>query len=499
MDDTDFEEDESGGRPPGVGALSQIGGSPTPEAGPSKLQMASQNLRDLTERKRQLAELEANMRAAAEREAQAYESPINIGMDPGLIALGSSIATEARPMVGLSKGLQGMAEARQKLAERDWARKTAAEKVRAGAERDVLELRAKGVSRPANAIPHIREYTNEKGERVQTSTDPVTGEITQTILGKTQGRAGELPKLKAGFQWVRNPDGTHKLDELGLPVQAKITTLPVGTVPGSVTSKEIPEKGWGLYKDDSGNFFRINQNAGLVQKQTENGWETTEEMPGDVKRLGSAGGASAMNQRFAGRVIGASNEGLAALATIAGMGDPNTGMFGSKLPGNIFSRAGAGILSPEQAKRYNATIAGLAVEIATAQNQGMVPNESQIKHVEDAITIQPTDDDTTKKYRVALAARYLEKALETAGDLASSKQVESIERIRKNLKEFPDPNEILNLKPEKHMFKGEGAVSKDENVLSKGPVNIYSDADYDALPSGTVFLPPGGGKPRRKP
>jgi hypothetical protein len=402
----------------------------------------------------------AQRQAAMQELAARYEADPGIGRGAGLAALGRNLGPG---MSGFTRGMSELIANRDKMAEREYARQAYGQKVRAESEmQDVTDLQ------------NIAKLEDE-------------------------GRTG-LKSYAASkpFRVVDPADNqTHEYQNIWDVDTQKYVKTDMGVVPEKELKKET--KGWQFYTDGA-DTFRANPNLaeGGFQKQTSEGWEPIDEAPTNLKKLGVQG-SSALNQRFAGRVIGASNEGLAALSTIAGMGDPNTGVFGSKIPGNIFSRTGTGILAPEQAKRYNATLAGLAVEIATAQNQGMIPNEAQIKHVEDAITIQPTDDETTKKYRVALAARYLEKALETSHNLASEDQRKSIEELRKKLKEFPDPNKILDLKPEQHMFTGEAAKPKDGEVRSTGPVSIYSDEDYDALPSGTVFIPPGGGKPRRKP
>jgi hypothetical protein len=213
-------------------------------------------------------------------------------------------------------------------------------------------------------------------------------------------------------------------------------------------------KGWTFYKDKEGALLRFNPNAGLVEKQLPGGaWEQTDELPEGLTKLGAMAGGGAMNQRFAGRVIGAANEGFAAIASIAKLSDPNSGIFSSKaMSGSDGKNALVGAFTPEKVKRYNATIAGLANEIATAQNQGMAPHEEQIKAVREAITIGPTDDDVTKRYRVALAARYLRKGIEPSMDLANPDQKKRAEALLKDLAKIPDPDDIETQNKGKGMF-----------------------------------------------
>jgi hypothetical protein len=224
------------------------------------------------------------------------------------------------------------------------------------------------------------------------------------------------------------------------------------------------DTGWQLYTDKDGNQVRTNPNQGLVQQfNAGNGqWEAVDHIPEGLTKIGTVQGG-AINQRFVNRVVGASNEGVAALASIAGMGDPSSGFFGQNRASGMFGAGAtnyiAGTLTPERIKRYNATIAGLAPEIATAQNQGMAPNEEQIQSIQRAISIDPTDDAQTKQYRVALGARYLDKALEVSQTTASPDQKKLISTIRSKLGQFPDPD-VINAAEGPGMFPGRSNVGK---------------------------------------
>ena len=220
-------------------------------------------------------------------------------------------------------------------------------------------------------------------------------------------------------------------------------------------------KGWEMfYNPDDKKNYRINPNAGIYQQQQPDGsWKATPNV--DVSNLKKVGGSnsgfgSAMNQRFVNRVSGAGNEGAAALISIAGMDHPDSGLFSfSSVAGANGKSVTAGLLTPGRIKEYNATIAGLAPEIATAQNQGMAPNDAQIQAVEQALTIGPTDNLQTSQYRVALGARYLRKALEVSQTLGTPDQKKQIAGIMKELSAFPDPNAILRGDWQKgRMFKG---------------------------------------------
>ena len=216
--------------------------------------------------------------------------------------------------------------------------------------------------------------------------------------------------------------------------------------------------GWKFMRSQDGaNVYRINPNQGAIQKRTPEGWvdDPTANL-GKLQRIGNQGSfGSSMNQRFVNRVAGAANEGIAALISVAGMSNPSSGLFSSAASGggpnkNIV----AALMTPEGVKRYNATIAGLAPEIAAAQSQGMRPSAGQIPAIEEAISIGPTDNLQTKQYRIALAARYLRNALEVSNDLANPKQLESGKKLLKRLELFPDPDSLIGNDWEKGVFSG---------------------------------------------
>ncbi len=244
-------------------------------------------------------------------------------------------------------------------------------------------------------------------------------------------------------------------------------------------------KGWQFFQDpDTHTLYRMNPNAGLAEKMTNQGWVPDKNVdPTSLKRMGGQGQGfgSSLNQRFVNRVAGAANEGAAALISIAGMKKPNSGLF------SMASVAGAGgknpikgFLTPGSIKRYNATIAGLAPEIAAAQNQGMAPHDQQIQAIEQAITIGPTDDLKTQRYRVALAARYLRKALEVSQTIGTADQKKQIDGIIKQLSAFPDPDAVDDDSWEQGMF-GKGkrtpptqAVAKPKGIVTPQLLQQYA-------------------------
>jgi len=251
--------------------------------------------------------------------------------------------------------------------------------------------------------------------------------------------------------------------------------------------------GWSFMQSQDGKTtYRVNPNIGVVQKQVNGGWEVDPTANiGELTRAGGQSGfGSSMNKRFVNRVSGAANEGAAALLSISGMNNPSSGLFSAgAMSGGEGKNIMAGVMSPEGAKQYNATIAGLAPEIAAAQNQGMVPNEEQIRAVNQALSISPTDSLQTKQYRIALGARYLRKALEVSSDLASPDQKNTIAKITKQLSVFPDPDEILGNRQSQGVFGGNQSVSSPPYTNAKG-WTLHKDAQGNMAyvsPDGTQF------------
>lgn len=208
----------------------------------------------------------------------------------------------------------------------------------------------------------------------------------------------------------------------------------------------------------------------------------------EVSDLGMAapktGMGSAMNARFSGRVLGAAKEGGAALDSVSRMGTSG-GFFqdaksGHSLVGSAAEGTAKGILTTEKQKRYNASIAGMSNEIASAQNQGLAPHEGQIQQIREALTIQPTDSAQTAQYRIALGARWLKKALETSRDTANPQQQKDMDEEIKKLDRYPDPDLIADSSPGANLFPDSVGNAKGSTGSGQSQVRTGSQ---DATPS----------------
>jgi len=156
---------------------------------------------------------------------------------------------------------------------------------------------------------------------------------------------------------------------------------------------------------------------------------------------GGAAGGGSLNQRYATRVLGAVTEATSSLDTVSKMNNPSGGLFGgSGKPG--VKNAVSQLLTTDEQKKYNSTMAGSAVEIATAMNQGQKPNEAQIEEVKEATYIGPTDNLNVQRYKVALGARYLRQAAEVSATNATGDQKQMYQDKIKALSKYPDPDTL---------------------------------------------------------
>jgi hypothetical protein len=202
-----------------------------------------------------------------------------------------------------------------------------------------------------------------------------------------------------------------------------------------------------------------------------------------AQMLVGAGGKSAGGMfggsyaaRFPQRVIAASTEGLAQLETIskigASTGIPTQGVFKGNAVGSGKTGSVAQLLTTPQQKMYNATLAGLAPELASAQNQGLSPTEAQINNTIQNLSIYPTDDAQTAQFKVALLARDFRKALEGGIENMQPKQQTRAKELISELQRFPDPDVIANAKPGDNMFPpgAFGAVGVHPTIGGEGGI-----------------------------
>jgi len=200
------------------GALSSIVKAAPPEANPSgALQMGVERLKQLSQLKAQMKAQAAARQAAMENVARAYQTPVDTGMDPGLIALGKGIASKpaSQGLLGFTEGMQGMADARQKLAERQWARDAAAAKVRAEAEQqnmtDILNQAKLDISLTHQNRPLApRDYV-ANGRHMRDTYDQNTGQWVSKDLGAAPSGADKLP---VGMTWVDPNDHSKGIKQI---------------------------------------------------------------------------------------------------------------------------------------------------------------------------------------------------------------------------------------------------------------------------------------------
>jgi len=240
------------GSQPQAGALSQVAPNSANE-----LRGGISRLKAMTEMKRQLAEAQARQRAAAELAAQSYEAPINMGgVDPALMALGRGIASGVIPGQGLARGLQGFAEAKQKLAEQEWSRKAAAQQLRAQAETDIAHEDIQSARGQLTNRAALKPVYKVVGDRLmEFTTDPYTGETQQRDVGPastsseavTDRNLFALATKEGQKTGITDPDELNayvnkRFQEMKTGVKGSMGAAPVGNLPqqpGGPTPAEL--------------------------------------------------------------------------------------------------------------------------------------------------------------------------------------------------------------------------------------------------------------------
>lgn len=211
-------------------------------------------------------------------------------------------------------------------------------------------------------------------------------------------------------------------------------------------------------------------------------------------------GMSAYGARFAQRVIAAGTEGIAQLATISRLGSntgiPTQGLFKNHVVGDSATSSVSQSMTTSQQKMYNAALAGLAPELASAQNQGLAPNEAQIDNVRQQLSIYPTDSKQVAQFKVALLARDFRKAIEGGFENMKPAQQRRAQELIEQFKVFPDPDVIQNAKPGDNMFPAgafgaKGVEPVDKQVGGKLP-KVQSEKDWEALKTGEEYIDPAG-------
>lgn len=215
--------------------------------------------------------------------------------------------------------------------------------------------------------------------------------------------------------------------------------------------------------------------------------------PKDPSAPGGGGGGMFANYaaRFPQRVIAASTEGLAQLQTISRLGSstgvPTQGIFVGSVVGSTKTGTVSQLLTTAQQKMYNAALAGLAPELASAQNQGLAPTEAQITNIIQNLSIFPTDEAQTAQFKVAQLARDFRKALEGGLENMKPEQQARAKQLINQFQMFPDPDVIANAKPGDNMFKpgafgaeGVQPVQKPKTGVSKDgrPYHLGADGKY---------------------
>lgn len=245
--------------PDASGALSAIAASPdadSPQVGGltsvdpvARLNIAKQRMEQLTELKKRMAAQAAARKAAMEQLASAYESnPYKGVVDPGLLALGANVATNPNPMAGFIGGMQGMEDVSRKLAEREWARKASAQKIRAETEQQgMTDILNEGRLDQAMLQPVGRSYAPKdyvaNGHHIRDTYDPNSGQWAREDLGVAPSgmRGSAIGKPPVGKMWKDEKDPSQGY--VNLPGAEKLETGMRWVDPNDTSKGMVPVKG----------------------------------------------------------------------------------------------------------------------------------------------------------------------------------------------------------------------------------------------------------------
>jgi hypothetical protein len=212
------------------------------------------------------------------------------------------------------------------------------------------------------------------------------------------------------------------------------------------------------------------------------------------------------------RVASSANEGVTALKNISELPiGTSTGMFGiGASPGTSAVASSYGALknsiAPQAVQDYNTMLAGVSRSLATIETAGLAPNGS-LSHSMDSIQLREGDTEITKLRKLAEMRQIIEKGIEPnlSNPRLPPEQKKFISDLISQVQDAV-PYTQHDITELQRRAQKDPALTLQDLISQKGlrgpspgsPATVKSDEDYNALPSGTVFVGPDG-KQRRKP
>lgn len=209
---------------------------------------------------------------------------------------------------------------------------------------------------------------------------------------------------------------------------------------------------------------------------------------------------------FFNRVTQAGNAATAAAKNIMELPITTTrGIFGGRQQGpgllDAFKEDLANTVTGQDAQSYNTMMAGVSRNLAAIEASGLAPNGS-LTHSMDSLVIKEGDTDLTKLRKLAEARQIVETGLEPnlANPRIPDEQKALVRRIIGQMQEaIPfTQHDITQLEMSKNPRTTINDVMKQRGLGQKSSHTVSTKAEFDALPSGTVYTGKDG-KQYRKP
>lgn len=226
--------------------------------------------------------------------------------------------------------------------------------------------------------------TNASGITTNTfqGTRDETGAIAQANVGEIKAKTanqGSQAALHGAQRSKVQSETLPQVDVSGPSGPIKALGKDVGKAATAPTS---PQKGWKMFTDQGGVNYRVNENAGVVQKKSGSAWEDVNELPAGATHIGSTIGVKD-NVRTS-LVLGAAGNALARMGEaeqrFGGLGNLRASPYFGVHKGGVLANTGmqigrAATLSTEQ-RNKDSFVAGVVDEAVPVFTGGLRSSDS---------------------------------------------------------------------------------------------------------------------------
>jgi len=264
----------------------------------------------------------------------------------------------------------------------------------------------------------------------------------------------------------------------------------VAQAKGKATELTIQEQ---KHKEDMAARERQHRETMAASARREAARMTHQEKMAELKSVGKP--VSATNERYATTVFRASNEVLRSLELIEKIGITTGGgaLGGVVGKGTIPSELQRNLgqyFTEEQQRNYNTAMSGIALELAYVLNGGYKPTEGQISKLDALLAVGPNDTYGNAAYKFSDVTAKLKAAIETSPAYTED-QRKTKDMLNQKMDRYATPEEV--------QARIYGTPKSEEPVVRAGEVSRpQTKQDFDAIPSGSLYIDPDDGKTYRK-